>query len=219
MKALNEHVQLRRLPVLFGTLSCLGMLFTFPGCATTPPTANEALPADLQANADEVLQEVVTSSHGDAVYICRRTAVSLGNSLTPAAPGVATDSTQLQWAETGSESMLIDGNGEGIGTVGSGYYFLAYDGSYVVGTPPAEAQVKPDTLAWARYAIKFVATPRPGVGRFANVSSIQRIDTVGGLPPQPECPQEGQHLSVPYTATYMIYRSKGHAPMAAATAD
>ncbi|WP_164707852.1 DUF3455 domain-containing protein [Paraburkholderia phosphatilytica] len=204
------------MPDALAALAGIGVLLALSGCATPPPppTANESLPATLQSRPDEVLQEVVTTSHGDENYICRRTPPSLANLTTPPTRGVAADGTQLLWAEVGSESMLVDANGESIGTVVPAQHFLAYDGSYVIGTPFAETQVKPGTLTWARYAAKFDAAPRPGEGRFANVSSIQRIDTTGGLPLQPECTQEGEHLYVPYTATYMIYRTKGEAPVA-----
>ncbi|GGC41600.1 hypothetical protein GCM10011400_30540 [Paraburkholderia caffeinilytica] len=196
-------------------------LLALAGCATPlkppPPTADESLPVALRASQDEVLQEVMTT-HGDETYVCRRIKASppeIGATALPdTLPGVARDGTQLLWDPLGSEAILVDAAGQSAGTVAPGRYFLSYDGSYVIGKVDAESQVGANALTWARYTTRFVAAPRPGEGRFADVSSIQRIDTSGGLPPQPTCELEGAHLLVPYGATYMFYRAKGHAPVA-----
>ncbi|SOE98511.1 Protein of unknown function [Burkholderia sp. OK233] len=196
-------------------------LLALAGCAISPkpppPTADESLPVALRAGQDEVLQEVMTT-HGDETYICRRIKASppaSGAAVQPdTRPGVARDGTQLLWDPLGSEATLVDAAGQSAGTVAPGRYFLCYDGSYVIGNVVAESQVGANALTWARYTARFVAAPRPGQGRFADVSSIQRIDTSGGLPPQPSCELEGAHLLVPYGATYMFYRAKGRAPVA-----
>ncbi|SFU23659.1 Protein of unknown function [Paraburkholderia aspalathi] len=200
------------------SMTCLvaGCLLALAGCATPPkpppPTADESLPVALRANQDEVLQEVITT-HGDETYICRR--IKAGPVALPdTIPGVARDGTQLLWDPLGSEATLVDAAGQSVGTVAPGRYFLSYDGSYVIGNVAAESQVGANALTWARYTARFVAAPRPGEGRFADVSSIQRIDTTGGVPPQPSCELEGAHLLVPYGATYMFYRAKGRAPVA-----
>ncbi|SEB75384.1 Protein of unknown function [Burkholderia sp. WP9] len=195
-------------------------LLALTGCATAPkppPTSDESLPTALRASQDEVLQEVMTT-HGDETYVCRRIRTSppaFGVTARPdTLPGVARDGTQLAWDPLGSEAILVDAAGKSVGTVAPGRYFLSYDGSYVIGNIVAESQVGANALTWVRYTARFVAAPRPGEGRFADVSSIQRIDTSGGLPPQPLCELEGAHLLVPYGATYMFYRARGHAPAA-----
>ncbi|WP_259460785.1 DUF3455 domain-containing protein [Paraburkholderia sp. BL23I1N1] len=198
-----------------------GALLTLAGCATTPktppPTADESLPVALRASQDEVLQEVMTT-HGDETYVCRRVKArppaSGATGQPDTLPGVARDGTQLTWDTLGSEAILVDAAGQSAGTVAPGRYFLSYDGSYVIGNVAAESQVGANALTWVRYTARFVAAPRPGEGRFAEISSIQRIDTSGGLPPQSSCELEGAHLLVPYGATYMFYRAKGRAPVA-----
>jgi hypothetical protein len=216
-----------RLAALLG----IGSLLTLGGCATPPkpppPTANDALPVALRASQDEVLQEIMTT-HGDETYICHRTALpadpltrfgASGATPTDAAGNrVYIDHTQLLWDPSGSEATLVDAGGESAGTVAPGHYFLSYDGSYVKASVTAESQVGANALTWARYEAGYVAAPRPGNGRFSNISSIQRIDTSGGLPPQPTCELEGSRLLVPYAATYMFYRARGVAPIAASTA-
>lgn len=215
-----------RLLCEFAALLGIAGLLTLGGCATPPkppPTANEALPVPLRASQDEVLQEVMTT-HGDETYICRRTplaadAPSVARAVaSPTSSGLRSDPTQLLWAPFGSEATLVDASGESVGTVAPGHYFLSYDGSYVKATTTAESQVGANVLTWARYTASYDAGPRPGTGRFSNVSSIQRIDTSGGLPPQAGCELEGSRLLVPYGATYMFYRAKGVAPIASSTA-
>jgi hypothetical protein len=44
-----------------------------------------------------------------------------------------------------------------------------------------------------------------GEGIFANVSFIQRLETVGGLAPNGSCGRAGIQSFVPYTATYVFY--------------
>ncbi|WP_181156749.1 DUF3455 domain-containing protein [Paraburkholderia sp. BL21I4N1] len=165
-----------------------------------------------------MLQEVMTT-HGDETYVCRRiksdaaiagAASQAGASL----PGIARDGTQLLWDPLGSEALLVDASGQSVGTIAPGRYFLAYDGSYVIGNVAGENQVGANALTWVRYTTRFIAARRPGEGRLADISSIQRIDTSGGLPPEPACELEGAHLLVPYGATYMFYRAKGLAPVA-----
>jgi hypothetical protein len=197
-----------------------GMLALY-GCATpprpAPPTANESLPVSLRASQDEVLQEVMTT-HGDETYICRRTSQPADMSSTARAAstmnGTGNTGTSLQWDLFGSEATLVDAGGESVGTVAPGPYFLSYDGSYVKAEVVAQSQVGANALTWARFTARYAAAPRPGAGRFADVSSIQRIDTSGGLPPEVSCGLEGSRLLVPFAATYMIYRPKGRAPIA-----
>ncbi len=182
-------------------------LLALSGCATSaqPPTANDSLPADLRASPNEVLKEVLTAN-GDQTYVCRRT------------PSAVAGGSQLLWAEQGSEATLVAADKQSAGTVVPGPHFIAYDGSYVIGTPLAEHQIGANTLTWVRYKAKFDAARRPGEGRFADVTSIQRIDTKGGLPPQPDCTVEGVRLLVPYAATYMIYREQSAAPLTTSSA-
>jgi hypothetical protein len=206
MKRFRKHVAfpVRRFTVL---LSVSGAL-VLGGCATAKappaprwPTPNALLPPNLRASDHEVLQEI-TTAHGDEDYICRRGTVSPKGVST----GRAGASTQLHWVQAGSEATLVDLHGKSVGTVTPSHYFLSYDGSYVIAKPASISQVSPDALAWARFTIRYTATPRPHEGRFANISSIQRIDTSGGLPAQSDCDLEGSRLLVPYSATYMIYR-------------
>jgi hypothetical protein len=168
--------------------------FAFMAAAcTTPPTAqippaNDTLPDALRATPNEVLQDVLTAV-GDTTYTCRR------------------KGDALSWVETGSDATLVDPARRSVGTVAPGRYFVGYDGSYVVGRVAGEEVVAANALPWQRLVARFNAGERRGEGRFARTSSVQRVQTTGGMPPDPACAQEGVSLFVPYSATYLFYRN------------
>ncbi len=53
--------------------------------------------------------------------------------------------------------------------------------------------------------LRVEAADHAGEGILANVSFIQRLDTVGGVGPTGACPHVGLVRSVPYSATYVFY--------------
>lgn len=171
--------------------ACLA--FMVVAACTTPPTAqmppaNDTLPDALRATPNEVLADVLTAV-GDTTYTCRRN----GDTLT--------------WVATGSDATLVDPARRSVGTVAPGRYFVGYDGSYVVGRVVGEEVVAANALPWQRLVARFNAGERRGEGRFARTSSVQRVQTTGGMPPDPACGQEGVSLLVPYSATYLFYRN------------
>ncbi|WP_242665754.1 DUF3455 domain-containing protein [Paraburkholderia ginsengiterrae] len=160
-----------------------------PSQAQQIPPANATLPASLRATPQEILQDVLTAV-GDTTYSCRR------------------DGNRLSWVGTGSEATLVDAARQSVGTVAPGRYFTAYDGSYMIGRVTGEEIVTTRALPWQRLAARFNAGgARQGEGRFARSTSVQRVQTTGGLPPVTACDQEGTSLFVPYTATYLFYRA------------
>lgn len=81
------------------------------------------------------------------------------------------------------------------------------DGSSVVAGKTGGAIVDPSSIAWLLLA----ATSHAGdEGRMTEITSIQRLETTGGLAPAGPCPVGGT-LEVPYTATYFFYRTKADA--------
>lgn len=170
-------------------------------CATpNVPPANETLPASLQAKPVEVLQEVFRV-HGNETYVCQR------------------DGNQLGWHATGTWATLVDESRHSAGVITAGGYFIASDGSYVVTRLLAQEIISASALPWQRLTT-VQASAEPGQqGRFANVTSIQRVQTSGGLPPDPACTVERTALYVPYSATYLFYRRGQPAPAANSEAD
>jgi hypothetical protein len=56
--------------------------------------------------------------------------------------------------------------------------------------------------------LKLEVASRRGAGPLADVTTIQRINTRGGVA-SGSCPIAGEFLSVPYTADYTFYRKRG----------
>jgi len=83
----------------------------------------------------------------------------------------------------------------------------AGDGSRIVGTAQASAVApRPDSIPWLLLQTHSVG----GSGRFAAVTSVQRIETAGGTAPDAGCTPAriGRTVRVPYAAVYAMY-SKG----------
>ncbi|CAE6809783.1 hypothetical protein R75461_05594 [Paraburkholderia nemoris] len=159
-----------------------------PPSSDRVPPSNDTLPASLRATPQEVLQDAL-SAVGETTYECR------------------SDGKRLSWTPTGSEATLVDQARHSVGTVTPGGYFIAYDGSQFVGAAAGEEIVNAGALTWERLVARDEAGARSNRGRFAKVTSVQRVLTSGGLPPVAACSEQGQSMLVPYTATYLFYRA------------
>jgi hypothetical protein len=118
------------------------------------------------------------------------------------------DSPRFEWTLKAPEADLFDTAGDEIGRHYAGPTWELTDGSKVGGKVVARAEA-PDheAIPWLRLD----ATSNAGTGRLAGVSSIQRVNTVGGAPPSKPC--DLAHLNaqvrVPYAATYSFYAFDG----------
>jgi hypothetical protein len=142
--------------------------------------------SELQPGADERVL-VVLQAAGVQVYQC-----------------LGSEATRHEWAFVGPEADLYDGSGRRVGRHYGGPTWEALDGGRVTGTVAARAQAhSPDSIPWLRLA----AQPARRAGLFAGVTTIQRIDTVGGAAPKDGCgPQAvGEQVRVPYSAQYVFY--------------
>ena len=156
-------------------------------CTTTPPVE---VPAEIRAPAGQSLA-TVASARGVQVYECRE------------------DKGRDAWVFVGPDAALYDDRGIQIGSHGptpngAGPYWQANDGSRIVGTVKSKAEAPHgDAIPW----LLLSTTPDGPQGTFSATKSIQRVNTVGGLPPRTGCAAEsrGQRLRVPYTATYQFF--------------
>jgi Protein of unknown function (DUF3455) len=168
------------------TLACF--TFVLSACAGHPRLSAPEVPAQLRAPAGQVLFLEALGS-GVQVYECA------------AAGG------RYQWTFRNAELDLTDGEGR---TVGRHYYpgptWEAADGSKVV------TEVKSRVPAPDASAVPWLLATRKsgsGTGLFADLASIQRVATAGGVAPQDGCAeaQVGKFARVPYTARFFLYRT------------
>lgn len=146
------------------------------------------VPAALVPGPDQTLKSSFTGI-GVQVYICNN------GSSGPA------------WTFVAPQANLLNDDGKLIGTHFIGPTWQGNDGSAVVGARLAGATVDPTAIPW----LLLGATSHNGVdGRFADVTSIQRLSTVGGLMPATGCDADhlGSIAQVPYSAQYVFYKTK-----------
>lgn len=152
-------------------------------CAATPLAA---VPDALAPGHDEQLALTV-AARGVQVYECR--------------PGPA--GGVPKWTFVAPEAELFDAQGRTVGSHGAGPHWLADDGSRLQGAVKARADApRADDIPW----LLLGTTASGPQGRFSGVTSIQRINTVGGAAPAGGC--EAEHVArVPYTADYRLFRA------------
>ncbi len=156
-------------------------------CATL-----EAIPDALQPGPGASLAMVVPAK-GVQRYECR---AGKGAGEAPA------------WAFVAPDADLFDARGRRIGRHGAGPHWQADDGSRIAGTVKARAEA-PDAgnIPW----LLLSATSTGPAGSFSAVTSIQRVNTVGGLAPPKPC-TVGEQASVPYSADYRFFASNPAKP-------
>src|SRR3954462_9628801 len=136
---------------------------------------------ELKVDADESL-EMIVPAKGVQIYECRNS----------------------EWAFVAPAADLFDANGKKIGRHYEGRQWEAADGSKIVGT------VKARTNAPAKGAIPWLllsAQSVGGKGAFSGVSSVRRVNTMGGAAPLAHCSaaEAGNLVRVPYTADYYFF--------------
>lgn len=114
------------------------------------------------------------------------------------------DPTQYEWAFVGPEADLIDSKGNKVGRHYSGPTWEWNDGSRVVGSVKAHL---PSEDAGAIPWLLLAAKDHAGNGMLSRVTSIQRLETSGGLAPVGGCGAAnlGERRRVPYAASYCFY--------------
>ena len=159
------------------------------GCATVSAQhAAAPIPSKLQPAANERLL-ATASAKGVQIYECRAVKDKAG---------------QFEWALVAPEADLFDAAGRKIGRHYAGPHWEAADGSRV-GASVTERAAAPsaDAIPWLLLA----ATPAGPEGSFSKVSSIQRVNTAGGIAPQDGCTQAsaGAKARIGYTADYHLF--------------
>ena len=140
----------------------------------------------VQPSADEVPLMTV-AAHGVQIYECR------------AAQGAAP-----AWAFVAPEADLFDADGRRIGKHGAGPFWQHEDGSRFTGTVRSRMDSpRPGAIPW----LLLTAKNDGPAGAFARVSSVQRLETVGGQPPAGGCSAGalGKRVHIAYRADYVLH--------------
>jgi hypothetical protein len=148
------------------------------------------IPSSLRAPADEKLAFVL-NAHGAQIYVCN------------ARPD---DPVAYRWIFIAPEATLLE-HGEIVGDHRAGPVWLSTsDHSSVRGVIRKRQDGGVGNIPWLLLA----GTPSEGDGRFAGVTSIQRIATHGGAEPGARCDASmaGREIRVKYTADYYFYKNQ-----------
>ena len=161
-------------------------------CATPqPPSSMVKVPDKLKPGASESLAMIVAAK-GVQIYECRARKDQVGG---------------YEWAFVAPEADLFDARGNRIGRHYAGPHWESTDGSKISGTVKERADAPvADAIPWLLLAAKSVGPD----GSFSKVTSIQRVNTVGGVAPKVGCSQAavGTPARTNYTADYYFFTAK-----------
>jgi hypothetical protein len=107
------------------------------------------------------------------------------------------------WAGPVPDATLFDSEGNIVADHFEGPSWQSPSGSLVVGAVTGKITVDLTAIPWVR----LVPVLKVGAGVFADVTFIQRVNTVGGKAPATNGTVIGQIAAVPYTADYFFYRA------------
>ena len=155
------------------------------------PTPTVNVPDKLKPPANESLAMIVPAK-GVQIYECR----------------VKKDqASAYEWAFVAPEADLFDTSGKKIGRHYAGPHWESSDGSKIAGTVKASTDApQADAIPWLLLVTKSVGPQ----GSFSRITSIQRVNTVGGVAPKSGCAQStvGTTARIPYTADYYFLAEK-----------
>ena len=162
------------------------LLAVIAGCTSMQPAQPLVqVPDKLKAGADETLAMIVPA-RGVQIYECRAKKDASG---------------EYEWAFVAPEADLFDAYGARIGKHYAGPHWESNDGSKIVGAVKANSPAAaPDAIPWLLLGAKSAGP----VGAFSNVTSVQRVNTVGGIAPKTGCAP----ARVNYTADYYFLTRK-----------
>jgi hypothetical protein len=139
--------------------------------------------------ADEALALIVPAK-GVQIYECRARADQPGS---------------YAWAFIAPDADLFDASGKRIGRHYAGPHWESMDGSKVAGSVKESVPApRAGAIPWLLLSVKTVG-PK---GSFSDITSIQRVNTTGGLAPATNCSRDelGATVRVPYTADYYLMK-------------
>jgi Protein of unknown function (DUF3455) len=166
------------------------LLLIAGGCTVTPVIVPPDVPAALRPSSTEV-PFLEARATGVQIYECTARA-----GQTP----------EYGWTFRAPEAALVDRSGRALGKHYAGPTWESVDGSSVVGDVKArDPGPTASAIPWLLLGVKSTA----GSGLLSATTSIQRVQTSGGVAPSAACgaANAAQAVRVPYTATYYFYRA------------
>jgi hypothetical protein len=168
------------------------LVLLIAACASPqPPTSMVKVPDRLKPGANESLALIVPAK-GVQIYECRARTDQIGG---------------YEWAFVAPEADLFDARGNRTGRHYAGPHWESTDGSKISGTVKERADAPlADAIPWLLLAAKSVGPE----GSFSKVTSIQRVNTVGGVAPKAGCSQAtaGTPARIDYAADYYFFTAK-----------
>ena len=171
------------------SLSFVTLLFAgFAAAAVAPPGA---LTSAITASPDEEAAFVLRGE-GVHVFECKP---------------LATDSARFAWVFTAPNATLYDSGRAVARHTAENMWEASSDRSTVTGTIRARQDGGSSNIAW----LLFRAQSTPDAGLFAGVTSVQRVNTAGGVAPDTGCDASnaGKEAQVKFAADYYFYRRRG----------
>ena len=170
------------------TFTLLSLLVLAAGCAGTDSDTTVTVPDKLKPGANESLVMIVPAK-GVQIYECRARKDPAGG---------------YEWAFVAPEADLFDQRGNRIGRHYAGPHWESSDGSKIVAAVKERSDApSADAIPW----LLLTSKPAGGQGSFSKVTSIQRVNTVGGIAPKTPCSQStvGTPARIAYTADYYFF--------------
>jgi hypothetical protein len=155
------------------------------------PVAEVSVPDNLKPPSNETL-EMIVRAKGAQIYECRARKDQVGG---------------YEWAFVAPEAALFDVSGIRIGRHYAGPRWESTDGSTIEATPKERADAAfADAIPW----LLLIVTSAGPEGLFSKVTSIQRVNTVGGVAPKEGCSQSaaGTRARIKYSADYYFFTIK-----------
>src|SRR6266446_1578950 len=168
---------------LIQMVAAMGMLLTGQSQGPARPEVPESLKAPA---GEEVI--LVAQATGTQIYVCQAGA-----------------DQKFAWVFKAPEAELTDATGKKIAHHFAGPTWKHVDGSEVKAKVAAKQDApKPEAIPW----LLLSATNHTGEGILSRVTSIQRIHTEGGMPPEAKScdgSNAGKEVGTAYAADYYFY--------------
>jgi hypothetical protein len=167
------------------------LMLLVAACASPQRPTMVKVPDALRPGANESLAMIVPA-RGVQIYECRARRDAGGG---------------YEWAFVAPEADLFDARGNRVGRHYAGPHWESRDGSKILGALKERADAPvPDAIPWLLLTAKSVGSE----GSFSKVTSIQRVNTVGGVAPKGGCSQAaaGTLARINYTADYYFFTTR-----------